>query len=237
MSESVWFLHYNFTQHGPFTVPEIKAFLAEGTISPKTFAWRKGMRDWTRILDTPELLMELGGAVEKTRTRTRTRGLFRSKTASKRTQSKTKSKSTTGTKIEVLPPVAAAETAAVTEVAAEAEPDQETQASRDSRASPRKPLVAHVVFTDQNMVSMGLCKDISENGVLVLTDTLPGSVGAPITVNISPSDSTIPPFKAVGRVARIFDGTQAGGARGYALRFERLGEKERSHLSEFLKKS
>ncbi len=50
--EKIWFLFILEKQEGPYTYSELKK---DVRLTPDTFAWREGMKDWLPIRDIPEL--------------------------------------------------------------------------------------------------------------------------------------------------------------------------------------
>lgn len=56
----VWFLYFNDSQFGPFSLEEVKGYLRVGKINPRVHAWKEGMKEWTRI----ETLIDFRDAVE-----------------------------------------------------------------------------------------------------------------------------------------------------------------------------
>lgn len=56
----VWFLYFNDSQFGPFSLEEVKGYLRVGKINPRVHAWKEGMKEWTRI----ESLIDFRDAVE-----------------------------------------------------------------------------------------------------------------------------------------------------------------------------
>ncbi len=98
----------------------------------------------------------------------------------------------------------------------------------DRRTAPRKPLVARILLTneDDDQVVIAICRDVSIGGMQVLTDKIPGDVGASVKLNVSPTGEPAPfrPFVAQGVIVRLLED-----GRGFCFRFEKLrGDAKRS---------
>jgi hypothetical protein len=98
-------------------------------------------------------------------------------------------------------------------------------APKENRSAPRRPLVAKILMANQESVIVAVCRDVSVGGMQVLTDRIPGAVGARIKMNVSPAnrvgkgEKEIEPFVAQGEIVRILeDGC------GFSFRFDRLPE-------------
>ncbi len=101
---------------------------------------------------------------------------------------------------------------------------------QDQRSNLRKPLVARIfVSNDQTMV-IGICRDISVGGMQVLTDKVPGAVGAKIKLNVSPSDSKeVSPFVAEGEIVRVLDD-----GLGFSFRFDHLNDDAKKAIQKYI---
>lgn len=112
----------------------------------------------------------------------------------------------------------------------------------ENRGSPRRALVAKVLFTDDESVIEASCKDISQGGMLVVTERTDFmlretyEVGARIRVNVSPlnsdkgaSGNRIKAFAAEGRIVR-----KLKNGRGFSFRFEKLSENARRAIDAFI---
>lgn len=95
----------------------------------------------------------------------------------------------------------------------------ETVLSVELRGSPRKPMVARILLTDQKTLVLGLCRDISLGGMQVLTDKVPGPKGTRVRLNVAPiSDAMgIAAFVADGVIVRVLED-----GKGFSFRFEKL---------------
>ena len=49
VAEQSFLLAVDGQQYGPFTVQQIRQFLADGSITRETLAWRSGMPNWTPL--------------------------------------------------------------------------------------------------------------------------------------------------------------------------------------------
>jgi hypothetical protein len=103
----------------------------------------------------------------------------------------------------------------------------------ESRKNPRRPLVAKILISDEQSVIVGVCRDISVGGLQVLTDKVPGKVGARFKMNISPSsdnsENPIEPFVAEGVIVRILED-----GRGFSFRFDRISGKSKLAIESYI---
>ncbi len=100
----------------------------------------------------------------------------------------------------------------------------------ERRTAPRKPIVAKIMMAHEDSVVVGLCRDISMGGMQVLTDRIPGKPGSKLKLNISPSGGRkLKPFVAEGIMVRVLED-----GRGFSFRFERVSEKDRKSIQEFI---
>jgi RsiW-degrading membrane proteinase PrsW (M82 family) len=53
-----WYWHDGSRQHGPCTVPELRALAAEGTLGGDTLVWREGLPEWQAAAAIPGLLIK-----------------------------------------------------------------------------------------------------------------------------------------------------------------------------------
>ena len=86
----------------------------------------------------------------------------------------------------------------------------------DRRITPRKPFVARILFSDNNDIFEGICRDISVGGLQVLISKPPVSVGQKVNLNVHPNDTEYN-IVASGEVVRILDGNT-----GFSMRFDDL---------------
>ena len=112
---------------------------------------------------------------------------------------------------------------------------------REQRKSPRAPMTARLLMSDNREVFEALCRDVSTGGMQVLTSWIPGRVGMQLKLNITPGSgaggkerksSPLKPFVAEGVVVRLLED-----GRGFSFRFEKLGSEARSAIEEFVKTS
>ncbi|NBU19948.1 DUF4339 domain-containing protein [bacterium] len=104
---------------------------------------------------------------------------------------------------------------------------------QEQRSSPRRPLLAKMILSDDQSVIIGMCRDISVGGMQVLTDEAPVKVGTLIKLNVSPSTNetgpNIPPFVAEGKVVRILED-----GRGFSFRFTKLSDTARKSVEIYI---
>jgi hypothetical protein len=114
-------------------------------------------------------------------------------------------------------------------------------AAKENRKTPRAPMVAKIFLAHEDAVMVGVCRDVSVGGMQILTDTIPGKVGAKIKLNVSPPSAgkkakgtkahkEFEPFVAEGVIVRILED-----GRGFSFRFDRLPEGSRRSIQEYLK--
>jgi hypothetical protein len=112
-------------------------------------------------------------------------------------------------------------------------PASNNESREDQRSSPRRPLVAKILMSDQETVIVGVCRDISIGGLQVLTETVPGDIGAEIKMNISPSSNEsgapIEPFVAEGVIVRILED-----GRGFSFRFKKLADRAKRSIESYI---
>ena len=112
--------------------------------------------------------------------------------------------------------------------------------SGDKRQAPRSPMVARLLLANTDSVSVALCRDVSIGGMQVLTDRIPGEVGARIKMNVSPPTKTgtsggnakFAPFVAEGTIVRhLEDG------RGFSFRFTKLSDAARRSIETYIQQA
>ncbi len=103
----------------------------------------------------------------------------------------------------------------------------------EKRETPRRPMVAQVLMSDEETVIVGVCRDISIGGLQVLTDRAPAPVGSKLKMNISPSGDVkgqgFQPFVAEGVVVRILEDE-----RGFSFRFSKLSDAARRSIEDYI---
>ena len=116
-------------------------------------------------------------------------------------------------------------------VKTESKESTKSKASRkDKRGSPRKPLVARLFVSNDADVIVAVCRDISVGGMQVLTDKVPGQVGAKIKLNVSPGDSkNVKGFVAEGEIVRVLED-----GRGFAFRFVKISSDAKKVIEKYV---
>ncbi len=107
--------------------------------------------------------------------------------------------------------------------------------SKEKRSSPRRPMVARILVADTSTVTAAVCRDVSIGGMQVLTDQPPGSVGAKIRMNVSPTTDRKPdfaPFVAEGVVVRLLED-----GRGFSFRFTKLSEQAKASIEDYIRRA
>jgi PilZ domain/GYF domain 2 len=112
---------------------------------------------------------------------------------------------------------------------AESAPAKTTKAQqkKEQRTAPRRPMVAKILMHNNRSVTEAMCRDISVGGMQVLTDELPGAVGAKIRLNVSMG--AMDPFVAEGEIVRILEDS-----RGFSFRFNRLSEGAKKAIEKYI---
>jgi hypothetical protein len=107
----------------------------------------------------------------------------------------------------------------------------------EQRKNPRVPLIAEVRFSsgdgrgDPN-VYVGICRDISARGILVLTKRCPTTPGVKVKLEVIPLESQgLGSFTAFAEIVRIVPGKN-----GFSTRFEMMPEIARQALEEYIRK-
>jgi hypothetical protein len=91
-------------------------------------------------------------------------------------------------------------------------------AHEEHRSASRAKVRARLIVSNDKTVNVASCRDISEGGMQVLCDELPGPVGTRIKMNVTPEGSN-ESFVAKGLIIRIREDQ-----RGYSFRFDELTE-------------
>lgn len=105
----------------------------------------------------------------------------------------------------------------------------------DKRGTPRKPMLARILLSNDREVAVAVCRDISIGGMQVLTDKIPGEVGEKIKLNVSPAKdekgkkAEFKPFVAEGMIVRLLED-----GRGFSFRFSRLTESARRSIESYV---
>jgi hypothetical protein len=107
----------------------------------------------------------------------------------------------------------------------------------DLRTGIRSPMVAKILLASGDSVTTAICRDISVGGMQVLTDRIPGAVGARIKLNVTPATAPragtgkkdFEPFVAEGVIVRILED-----GRGFSFRFEKLTDKAKRTIESYI---
>lgn len=110
-------------------------------------------------------------------------------------------------------------------------------AKSDLRGTPRRPMVAKIILSNNLEVGVGMCRDISVGGMQILTDNVPGQLGGVVRINVSPlpeakggaKRSHFKAFVAEGTVVRILED-----GRGFSFRFTKLSDSARRSIEAYL---
>lgn len=55
VTATAWFVAIHGQQRGPLSLDEVAGLVAQGAITPKTYAWRAGLAEWTKVAGIEEL--------------------------------------------------------------------------------------------------------------------------------------------------------------------------------------
>jgi hypothetical protein len=100
----------------------------------------------------------------------------------------------------------------------------------EQRETPRRPMVARILMSNNESVIVAVCRDISVGGMQVLTDRVPGPVGTKIKLNVSPSgDQGLQPFIAEGMIVRVLED-----GLGFSFRFDKIANSAVQSLEEYI---
>ncbi|MBI2606079.1 MAG: DUF4339 domain-containing protein [Deltaproteobacteria bacterium] len=101
---------------------------------------------------------------------------------------------------------------------------------KDKRDFPRRPLVARLFVANEADVIIAVCRDISVGGMQVLTDRVPGPVGAKVKLNVSPADAKkVKGFVAEGEIVRTLED-----GRGFSFRFTRISSDAKKAIEKYI---
>lgn len=101
---------------------------------------------------------------------------------------------------------------------------------KDKREAPRRPLVARLFVANEADVIIAVCRDISVGGMQVLTDRVPGPVGAKVRLNVSPADAKrVKGFVAEGEIVRTLED-----GRGFSFRFTKISSDARRAIEKYI---
>ncbi|MFL5813643.1 MAG: GYF domain-containing protein [Bdellovibrionia bacterium] len=194
VDQKVWYLYFNETQFGPFSLSEVEDNLTSGKIDSRVFVWRDGMTGWERLEKVEAFQTKLKGATS------------------------------------VVRPAALRSARAGAGLSTEA-----SAKKTDKRGTPRKPMLARILLSNDRDVAVAVCRDISIGGMQVLTDKIPGDVGSRIKLNVSPAKdekgkkAEFKPFVAEGTIVRMLED-----GRGFSFRFSRLTESARRSIESYV---
>jgi len=219
-----WFLYYNDSQFGPFSEEEVRRFLKIGKIHGRVHAWKDGMPGWLRLEKVSGFEEDVAEAARVRESKMQAASPRISATAAQAAQAghAPSGKSAAAAKPEVSAPSGArlkASSPAPSGVRAE------------QRKSPRRPLLARVIFAQGEEVAVGVCRDVSVGGMQVLTDRIPGVPGSQIKLNVSaPGEKGPKPFVAGGVIVRVLED-----GRGFSFRFDRLPDESRKIIEDYIR--
>ncbi|MGK5086952.1 GYF domain-containing protein [Bdellovibrionota bacterium FG-2] len=203
---AIWFLFYNDSQFGPFSQAEVQRLLSIKKIHPRVHVWRDGLSEWNRLEDVQEF---------KTKSVAPPPFAPALAPAFPKINSKLNSKM----KMAIVQPAE--------KVAAK---------PADRRLAPRRPLLARVLMTNGEMLAPGICRDVSVGGMQVLSDHLPGPVGARVRLNVSMAGEVgaikgarFSPFVAEAEIVRVLEDK-----RGFSCRFKKISEDARKSIEAYI---
>ncbi len=239
-TERCWHFAIQGQAAGPFIWSEVEAKIASGELDGATLSWKSGEPGWVALgtrdeakeilarhckwfivkngtqfgpITRSELLtmIEAGQVVHSTLLWSE--GMTAWKAASEIPAFAGLVKAPAIPAIPAIPAVAS-KTAAPPAIQAVGE----TVGKKEHRGASRRAVHARLIVSNDKTVNVASCHDMSEGGMQVLCDEIPGPVGARIKMNVSPEGSA-DSFVAKGVIVRIREDR-----RGYSFRFDELSE-------------
>ncbi|PKQ17465.1 MAG: hypothetical protein CVT68_08395, partial [Actinobacteria bacterium HGW-Actinobacteria-8] len=58
---TAWFVAIHGQQRGPLTIDEVAGLVGQGAVTAKTYAWRAGLAEWTKVVEVEELAHLVAG--------------------------------------------------------------------------------------------------------------------------------------------------------------------------------
>ncbi len=250
--DSEWFLALGKKSLGPFSASELYEMIQKQEVTMAHFACKKGMKDWKRICEMRPF-SELSPQAPETEVPPAKQSPEIRKAAVKKVQRDNwylyvdqVQKGPFSTEevqrlVDLERVVGDAQIwqdgmkgwAAISEIepfkkSVKKAPAQEK--NKNQRTASRRPLVARIFVSNEETMVIGICRDISVGGMQVLTDRIPGNVGARIRLNVSPSDAKeLSPFVAEGEIVRVLED-----GLGFSFRFDELDSNARKSIQAFI---
>lgn len=253
-----WYVAVGDQPAGPFKAAEVYEKLSTGEMTPAHYAWKKGMKDWKRLLEFSEFQIEVPKAPPKNwkppeevtppapppSKPARVWFLYYNDSQfgpfSRQEVERFLSVGKIHSRVyawkdgmgdwKTIGEISDF-SGAITSTAAPVIPKpQASSVQLEQRAAPRRPLVARLLMASGSSVIVGVCRDVSVGGMQVLTDDIPGPAGTRLKLNVSPTEAgTLQPFVAEGQVVRVLED-----GRGFSFRFDKIDEQVKKALQEYI---
>ncbi|MFG0834336.1 MULTISPECIES: PilZ domain-containing protein [Aeromonas] len=92
--------------------------------------------------------------------------------------------------------------------------------TKERRAFQRMIINAPVTLYQQDLILVGICRDLSANGMGILVSEHGLDLGQPIRVSLATHSNLLPPFEARARIIRELDEAEG---KLLAVEFQQIG--------------
>jgi hypothetical protein len=215
-----WFAFIKNTQEGPFDLDELKSMARMGTVDAQTYAWKIGMENWQLIGEIPELMKIIAVPPPVPPSPPPAPTKVQRAEPSPQVKDLPPNLKSQGVEAEKIQTQASPQSAPP-----QASTDSAQQAAPQKTRPPRIPIVARVLFHDNQLVGQGICRDLSIGGAQILLDTSQGESGSPdlpvgsvIKMNLH-SDEVVGSDKKVVFTTDAVVVRHLSQERGFAVRF------------------
>ncbi len=237
-TERCWHLAIQSQASGPYTWAEVEAKIAQGEVSSSTLSWKTGEASWIAMKERAEASEALAahckwfvvkngtqfGPIVVSELKTMiSAGQVVSTTllwSEGMNEWKPLSAIPALSSVPALPAIPQEAKAPAMPPSLAAAPP----AFEDHRGASRRPVHARLIVSNDKTVNVASCHDMSEGGMQVLCEEIPGPIGARIKLNVSPESGES--FVAKGVIVRIREDR-----RGYSFRFDELTDGARRAIS------
>lgn len=251
MSET-WYYVEKGQRIGPIDQTAMVEKIKSHAISENDFVWKKGLANWKKLKEMPELLAiyqelkketEIPPFVFDIAAIDRDEKIFTIMTGADREGERKeygpfslnmlialyKSNRVSGKTLVYAPGMNEwtflAELPTYSEIFSDNPPPIQEE---DKRHYKRKPFVARMFFHDSKKIYEGVCRDISVGGMQIMIADFPGKAGDKISINVHPENSNVH-FVASGKIVRMLDG-----AGGFSFRFTDLNQEALNLINKYV---
>lgn len=244
---SEWFVAHGEDWNGPFKSEEIYRQVGEGKLNWTNCIWKEGMEEWRpissvspfieifiQVQQKPQVLPSARTAKPKTPVKKEEKHIWFVRRDGVEYGPMKEGEVISLMSQQTLP----ASTVVWKEGFTEWKPlkdvfgDFVSVKSQEKRSFQRKPMVARVFATNDQVLSSGVCRDMSVGGMQVLTGELPGKPGDTVRLNVSLPENTKLKGSAVltsGVIVRILED-----GRGYSVRFLDVSDETKLEIEKYL---